>query len=124
MNKGQFKKGNIPYNKGIKRGSTSPTTEFKGGHCPHNFKGVGVPCVVGSRREVLVTTDEAKEATTRGRRYVTKRRTSYARYLWTEANGLIPKGMVVYNNGDREDIKLHNLELITRGELVKRNNNR
>lgn len=121
MNRGQFKKGNVPYNKGMKCGSRSPSTEFKKGRTPFNFKGIGTPCVVGERREVVATTDEVVEAISRGRAYHKKKRTSYARYLWQKEVGPIPAGMVVYNNGDRENILIENLELISRAELIKRN---
>ena len=127
--KGQFQKGNEPYNKGIQRGSVSPETEFqKGVHSMH-FKGYGVPNVInrkGRRNEVIATTTEQIPRTSRGREYLTRKRTSYARYLWKKHIGEIPTGMVIYNvdQANPEVIKLKNLELITRGELLKINNER
>ena len=124
-NAGHFKKGIAPWNKGDKGRRTSPATEFKTGATPHNFKGIGVPSIVGKRREVIATTTTAHTtAVSRGKIYTTKRRTSYARYLWEEANGAIPAGCVVYNTGDPEAIKLEELELITRAELMRRNTGR
>lgn len=117
----QFKDGHEPYNKGMKRGSVSPETEFKPGFTPSNFKGIGTPRIVGSRREVVATTNETVTRTSHGKTYTVKKRTSYARYLWMENIGEIPKGMVIYNHGSKEDIQLENLEMITRAELVKRN---
>ncbi len=116
-----FKKGYEPYNKGMKRGSVSEKTEFKKGDTPQNFKGIGTPRVVGSRKEVVATINETETRTRRGKTYTVKKRTSYARYLWMENIGEIPKGMVIYNHGSKEDIQLENLEIITRAELVKRN---
>jgi len=121
-NKGQFKKGSTPWNLGVKVGSRSEATEFKEGRIPHNFKGIGTPCV-SSRQEVYATTTETKSAKSRGKPYITKRRTTYARYLWIEAHGPIPRGHVIYNHGHPTDIKLENLEMISRAELVKRNKN-
>jgi len=47
-----------------------------------------------------------------------------ARYLWTEAYGEIPKGMIVYNEDQDNPLKiqLKNLTLITRADLIKLNN--
>ncbi len=122
---GQFEVGHEPYNKGITRVSTSPETEFKEGHKPHNFKGIGVDHKpYTKRRELMTCTEETEERVSRGRKYVTKKRTSKARYLWERSNGKIPKGMVIHNTGDWDDPQLENLKLITRAELMKINSGR
>jgi len=42
--------------------------------------------------------------------------------VWEAANGPLPKGCAVaFKNGDKRDIRLDNLELLTRGELMLRN---
>lgn len=42
--------------------------------------------------------------------------------MWEEAHGPVPKGhAVVFKNGDRTDIRLDNLECISRSELMRRN---
>ncbi len=42
--------------------------------------------------------------------------------VWTRANGPIPAGhAVAFKNGNREDIRLENLELLTRRALMARN---
>ncbi len=41
MNTGQFKKGNIPWNKGLKGFNPSPETQFKLGNRPRNTVPVG-----------------------------------------------------------------------------------
>lgn len=42
--------------------------------------------------------------------------------LWEEANGPVPAGhMLAFINGDRTDIRLDNLQLITRREMMQRN---
>jgi len=41
---------------------------------------------------------------------------------WERVNGQIPAGhALVFRNGDKTDIRLDNLELITRAALMKRN---
>jgi hypothetical protein len=42
--------------------------------------------------------------------------------VWEAANGPVPEGhAIVFRNGDRRDIRLDNLELVTRAELMRRN---
>ena len=123
-NKGRFKKGHIPYNKGIKRGSVSPDTEFKKGKHSPNFKGYGTPRI--SKRKEIYTTlkTKIKRINPRnGKEYITRKRTTYARYLWTKCYGKIHKNMVIYNtnNKDPKNIKIENLRMITRAELIKIN---
>lgn len=119
----KFQKGNIPYNKGLKRGSVSPDTEFKKGVHASNFKGYGTP-KVSTRGEVYTTIkDKIPKIDTRtGKIYFTRKRISYARYLWKKHNGKIPKGMIVYNKlEDPHNVHIENLELITRSELLELN---
>ena len=120
----EFKPGQEPYNKGIKRGSISPETEFKPGQKPKSFKGFGIPRVINRlnrRNEIYATIDEQKTGCSRGKTYRKSKVTTFARYLWEKVYGEIPKGYVVFNNGSPEKIDIHNLELITRKELLARN---
>lgn len=42
--------------------------------------------------------------------------------LWEEANGPVPAGhTIAFRNGDKTDIRLENLECISRRELMRRN---
>jgi hypothetical protein len=42
--------------------------------------------------------------------------------MWEAVNGPVPKShAVVFINGDKRDVRLENLRLITRAELMKRN---
>lgn len=46
------------------------------------------------------------------------------KYIWEKANGPVPKGHVlILKDGDPLNLKLDNLELITRAELIARNRN-
>lgn len=121
-----FRPGNIPHNKGQRGIRVSPETEFKKGVHSMHFKGYGKPNVIhrsGRRIEVIATTPEQVPSESRGRKYMTRKRTTYARYLWKEHYGEIPKGMIVYNKDQDhpEDIRVENLCLITRAELIKLN---
>jgi len=125
-NKGRFKKGHKPYNKGKKIGSVSPQTEFQKGVHSKTFKGYGVPYVRNEkfrRPEVYTTTKEKIECITRGKKYMSRKRTTLARYLWKKHYGNIPKGKIVYNNNQKDPINIHikYLRLITRAELLKIN---
>ena len=45
----------------------------------------------------------------------------YARYLWEQANGPVPKGkIIVHANGDQADFALSNLALTTRSEMARK----
>ena len=42
--------------------------------------------------------------------------------VWESEHGPIPEGhSVIFRNGDKQDIRLENLELVSKGELMKRN---
>lgn len=127
MDKGRFKKGHIPYNKGLKRGSVSTRTEFQPGHVPATFKGFGTPCIINRktrRKEIYVTIESSKvSAISRGKEYIRHRRTTYNRYLWEKHHGAIPKGYIVFNTGPELELenRHENLKLITRRELLQLN---
>lgn len=84
-------------------------TMFKKGHVTHNKQPVGTERLTKDGwLEVKVSdpgTWKAKH-----------------RIVWEDAHGEIPKGYkVVFKNGDKKDIRLENLELISHAELMKRN---
>ena len=112
MNKGNFKKGSIPWNKDKKGIHLSPATEFKEGQnvgCKsHSWKG-GVQynkndCIflnVGVNKRV--------------RRPV---------HFYQLYNGVrsIPNGFVIWHkDGDKNNDLESNLEAISRAEMLKRN---
>jgi len=103
----EFKKGHVTWNKG-KKGISYPgciPTQFKKGHTPKNHRPVGSEriCVDG------YTWVKVKEPRTwREKHHI----------IWEEANGPIPKGhCVIFADGDRTNIVLENLLLITRRHL-------
>jgi len=110
----QFKKGMIPWNKGIKGLRFSPETEFKPGHVPASTKYDG--CVTW-RNHI------------RGYGYyyvrIAKREwVLWHRYLWEKVFGPIPKGhIVIFRDGNSRNVFLENLESISRAENARRNHN-
>jgi hypothetical protein len=113
----RFKKGQIPSNKGV----TMPTelkeriqhTFFQKGHLPHNAKQKDF--------EISIRADK------RGIEYKFIRVqlgvwVPLARYTWEQVNGKIPKGMkIVHKDFNTLNCDIDNLELLTAGELMKRN---
>jgi hypothetical protein len=110
MNSGRFKKGQVPWNKGLKGLHHSPQTEFKKGE----FVGDEHPSWQGGihksgRDGVHVWTGNGK-------------RTRRSRVNYEKAYGPIPKGYVIYHrDGNKDNDNPSNLVAITRGELMKIN---
>ncbi len=116
----RFKKGDIPYNKGMKQEDyMSPEaiekckeTQFPKGHKPHNAKFDGA---------VSLRSDSS------GMQYLWIRISEsnwqeYHRYLWEKHNGEIPEGkIIVFKDGNQMNCSLDNLEAITRREHADRN---
>ncbi len=88
----------------------APHSAFKKGNTPHNIKKDGV-----------VSLHRTKEGASWHIRISGKWK-RYNRYLWEQANGPIPKGMVVcFKDGDTHNCVLDNLKLVSQSELAKRN---
>jgi hypothetical protein len=101
----QFKKGQIAHNKG-KYVRYSPASEFKKGQMPHNHK------PVGSTRITVDGYTEMKIAEPRKWRMLHV-------CIWEQANGPVPKGhVIIFGDGNRQNIALENLLLITRAQLA------
>ena len=111
--KGQFPKGNIPWNKGIyyqpknlpKRWSmTNPAPQWakEGDIRVHHEKGVPYRVIKLNGKWCY-----------------------YHRYIWEQHYGAIPKGYIVrFINGNTMDDALENLECISRADNIRRNHNR
>lgn len=113
--KGAFKKGHIPFNKGKKQHEyltddiieKSMRTRFKKGHIPVNLKSIGYERI-NIYGYVEVKTEKG---------FVLKHR-----MIWERHNGPIPKGHIVrFKNGNKQDSRIENLELVTCSQNMKDN---
>jgi len=113
--RGQFEKGHIPWNKNIKGLHHSPGTEFKKRHLPANTKYDGCLSLrkkQNGERYYYIRISQAKWVL-------------YQRYLWEQKYGSIPKGMIIiFKDKNPLNCTIENLEMISRAENVRRNENR
>ena len=119
----RFKKGNKPWNKGIKG-----KCEANSGSFTHERvdvigkKSIGIPKHYS--KGIVCLSDERKEVVDykSGKVYKMRIKIPYARYV-LQQNGIeVPKGYVVYHkDGNNENNDVSNLEVISRAELIKRN---
>lgn len=121
----RFEKGHAPANKGLRRPGYAPgrmrETQFKPGQRGSRWMPIGSTRVVGGY-EYTKTSDI--RSTKGGRGFVPWTRNWQPTHvlLWEAKHGPLPKGhAVAFKNGDKRDIRLDNLELITRGDLMRRN---
>ena len=112
--RGQFEKGHIPWNKGIKGLHHSPNTEFKAGHLPANTKYDGCLSLRkkhNGEKYYYIRISQAKWVL-------------YQRYLWEQKYSEIPKGMIiVFKDGNQLNCELENFEMISRIKNMERNVN-
>ena len=102
---GRFEKGHVPANKGKKGVGGWEPTQFKKGDIPKNYR------PVGSERVNVDGYTEIKVADPR--KWSLKHRV-----IWEQANGPIPKGhVVIFGDGDRLNLDLNNLILISQRQL-------
>jgi hypothetical protein len=117
----QFKKGQVPFNKGLRRPGWSPgrmrETQFK----PGVRRGIAVRLYkpIGTER---VSKDGYLERKINDDLPLQRRWRFVHLILWESVHGPLPRGhAVVFRNGDKTDIRLDNLECITRRALMARN---
>lgn len=117
----RFQKGHVPANKGLRRPGWGPgrmkETQFVKGV----RRGVAVRLYkpIGTER---VSKDGYLERKTNDGLPLQKRWRAVHLLVWEAAHGPLPRGhAVVFKNGDKKDIRLDNLECITRAELMLRN---
>ncbi|MCJ7778857.1 MAG: HNH endonuclease, partial [Sedimentisphaerales bacterium] len=119
--KNRFKKGMRPWNIDNKGVHMSPATEFHKGHLPANHRLKGSETIRidrnGSKHRHIKVSGKAEG----DHKWI-----PYARYVWEQEYGAIPKGkLIAHKNGDMFDDALDNLTLIERTELfdlMRRNN--
>jgi hypothetical protein len=114
---GHFDKGCVSWNKGKKIGNNagSARTQFKKQAMPHNTKGAGHESV-GDDGYVWIVTDRKNPWTGASTWRVHKHR-----WLWEQANGPVPDGMVLKCKGGRLNTDPSNWELVPRGLLPRLN---
>lgn len=108
--KTRFQKGQTSWNRGKKIGShpNSAKTQFKKGHMPHNLVPVGT--------EVVATIGYLKIKIAEPNIW----EFSHHR-LWREYHGDIPPShMIAFRDGNRLNVVIDNLELVSRKEWIKR----
>ena len=114
----RFPTGHAPANKGLHRPGFAPgrmkETQFQKGKAPVNWRPVGSERVIDGYRYTKVS-DE------RGVPWTVNWKPTHI-LTWEAAHGpLVPGHAVAFKNGDKSDIRLDNLECITRAELMMRN---
>jgi hypothetical protein len=118
----QYPKGHVPANKGLRRPGWSAgrmkKTQFKPGCRSGQAAAHHMP--IGSTR--LVEGYVYRKVSDVPNVPYTVNWKAEHHLLWTAAHGPIPEGHVLrFKNGDRLDVRLDNLELITRRGLMARN---
>lgn len=112
----RYQPGHTTWNKGLKwedHPEACRATQFKPGQRPHTWQPVGTERVNrdGYRERKITDDGHPKD-----------HYEAVHRLVWMEAHGPIPTGhVVVFRNSDKTDIRLENLELISRAELAERN---
>ena len=112
----EFKPGHTPPNKGVKgwqAGGRAEQTKWKLGHKPHNYQPIGT---------LRVNADGYLERKITSTGHKNKDWVCVHHLLWKEQHGDIPKKHVlIFKNGDKTDLNLDNLELITMAKNLERN---
>lgn len=118
----RFPKGHVPANKGLRRPGWSPgrmkETQFKAGQrsgtAAQNYMPIGSTRTIDGYlyRKVSEIPNVA---------YTVNWKLEHV-LIWQPVHGPIPAGhALVFRNGDKADIRLDNLELLTRAALMRRN---
>lgn len=106
---GRYPKGNVPWNKGTHyhAGGRAKETQFKAGNIPPQYRPVGSTRICRDGYLEVKIEDPNKW--------------DYAhRVLWEKAHGKIPEGhVVIFRDGNKENITLENLACIPRSTLSK-----
>ncbi|QKC86300.1 HNH endonuclease [Mesorhizobium sp. NZP2077] len=114
---GQFEQGSVPWSKGKKLpfNPNCAETQFKKGQRPHTYRGAGherIDC----HGYVWIVIDQPNPWTGAATCSVHKHR-----WLWEQANGPVPEGMVLKCLGDKTNTDPANWELVPIGLLPRLN---
>ncbi len=117
----QYAKGQTPANKGLRRPGWSPgrmsETQFRRGERSGVAAKLWKP--IGTER---MSKDGYLERKTNNDLPLQARWRAVHLLLWEAANGPLPKGhAIAFRNGNKRDVRLDNLECITRRDLMRRN---
>lgn len=113
----QFKPGQTPANKGTKGlyNVGGNKTSFKKGQKAHNYKPVGTERIDRDGYVLVKVSDEGNWH----QRWRLKHNV-----IWEKVNGPIPKGhCLLFLDGNKQNVSLDNLQLITRSQLARLNQN-
>lgn len=121
-NNGRFVKGLTPWNKGTRgvmkpnTGNFTKDTIVRSDYTTPRLQKRDGP-VITLENEFVPVTDHRH-----GKTYMHHKRIPYAKYVLMQAGVTIPSGSIVYHkDGNKNNNKLSNLEVITRKELLMRN---
>lgn len=114
----RFTTGQVPPNKGLRRpgwnAGRMQETQFKKGRPPGNYQPVGSTRLVDG---YLYRKISDTPHVTWTHNWIPEHRR-----VWEEKHGPVPPAhTLAFKNGDKTDVRLDNLELITRRELMARN---
>jgi hypothetical protein len=118
----RFPKGHVPANKGLRRPGYAPggmaETQFKKGH--RGGKALELYKPIGTER---VSKDGYLERKINDDMPLQKRWRAVHLLLWEFIHGPVngKTHAVIFRNGNKRDIRIENLELVTRAELMRRN---
>jgi len=115
----RFKPGVVPWNKGQKQPSTGRAidTQFKPGN--RSGKALEIYQPIGTER---LSKDGYLERKIHDGWPLKRRWRAVHLLAWEAINGPLPAGhAVVFRDGNKRNIALDNLELVTRAELMRRN---
>ncbi len=110
----QFKKGNVPWNKGIKGVTTGgKATQFKPGHKPANWMPFGTERINGDGYVDVKVKDGQLQKNWKGKHII----------IWEKHHRQkVPKGYaVIFGDGNRRNFDPKNLILVSRKQLVRLN---
>ncbi len=113
---GQFPKGHVPANKGLRRPGwhrgRMRDTQFKNGQRPRTWKPLGSERLCCGYRQRKVTDTG----------YPPRDWQPVHVLLWVEHYGPVPPGYAIaFINGNKKDIRLDNLVILSRLDLMRRN---